>query len=340
MRSKEGISFVFLLISSYIAVLMCKINEDAILRKCECIGDVATCDFSKLSKSKLSTLAERLLTFKIGCAMNDGLRIPIFTAKKTMYRLPSRETHSQAQVASSGSMRSIPNTIMPTACEFADGLMCAVPAYGIHLIFPTPILVNNIMEDDPQAAKHTASINKLMLDLEREDDGCKHNLHGGYRSVDGFLKRSDPAIVWLRSIIVPRAKLLLGLVRGDDILFDITGWGAVLRVGDAQNVHVHPGSVYAGVYYVTVPPEVGLKGSAGCLMFHDPRNGAPMMQLVRGKNFYGSGSVQVCPKSGILVMFPSWLQHEVKPLLDGMSGPRIAISFNIVFRGTKNITAA
>ena len=161
--------------------------------------------------------------------------------------------------------------------------------YGIKFIFPTVLLVHNILEEYPQVAR-------------------------------------------------------------EHINFDITGWGAVLRPGHGQNVHlllrfdlvslqVHPGSMYAGVYYVTVPPEVGRvpNEGGGCIQFLDPRGGAPMMQLVRGKNFYGSGAVQVCPPhgGGLLIMFPSWLQHEVKPLPTEFTGPRIAISFNIVFKGMK-----
>jgi ethanolamine utilization microcompartment shell protein EutL len=68
-------------------------------------------------------------------------------------------------------------------------------------------------------------------------------------------------------------------------------------------------------------------------VFFDPRAGAEMAQVVRGKNIYG-GNFEVCPPhaGGMLVIFPSWLMHEVKAMLNNTVGPRIAISFNVVFQ--------
>lgn len=342
-------SFLLAVLGFFLVVSLARINEDAILKKCECHGTVPSCDFTNLSKSKLLTLAEKLLTFKIGCAANDGFHIPIFTAKRMLQRASTRreDVTSTSAVSSTGTVQQQPlEQRMSTAlepihrgvCRFEYGLSCDVVNYGIKFIFPTVLMVHNIMEEYSQVARrHTDDLAQLILDLEAEGDGCPFNLHGGYRTVDGFMSSPHPSIQWLRAIIVPRVQTMLGLVNNTHVNFDITGWGAVLRTGHGQNVHVHPGSMYAGVYYVTVPPEVGQNPTeaGGCIQFLDPRGGAPMMQLVRGKNFYGSGAVQVCPPhgGGLLLMFPSWLQHEVKPLPVGFTGPRIAISFNIVFKG-------
>ena len=119
-----------------------------------------------------------------------------------------------------------------------------------------------------------------------------------------------------------------------EIEFEIDGWGAVLRGGDGQNAHVHPGSMYAGVYYVTAPREVAESGKdGGCLFFMDPRPGASMAQVVRGKNIYGD-PFELCPsqEGGLLVIFPPWLMHEVKPMPESYEGPRIGISFNVIYK--------
>jgi hypothetical protein len=94
--------------------------------------------------------------------------------------------------------------------------------------------------------------------------------------------------------------------------------------------------MYAGVYYVTAPQEISSqqKGqSGGCLSFVDPRIGASMAQVVRGKNIYGE-AMEICPgvRGGLLVIFPSWLMHEVKPMPESYKGPRIGISFNAVYK--------
>jgi Putative 2OG-Fe(II) oxygenase len=49
--------------------------------------------------------------------------------------------------------------------------------------------------------------------------------------------------------------------------------------------------------------------------------------------------VEVCPpvNGGLLVLFPSWLMHEVVPMPDSYKGPRIGISFNVnhaAYRGS------
>lgn len=166
--------------------------------------------------------------------------------------------------------------------------------------------------------------------------GCKFNLHGGYRSKDGFLNRSEPSIAWLREQIIPRVNEILyfGVVdKTLSIKFTIEGWGAVLRQGHGQKMHVHPGSMYAGVYYVTAPEGIGQPGnSEGCLQLYEPRNGATMAQVARGISLYGE-SVEVCPThtGGILFIFPSWLPHEVRPMTENFTGPRIAISFNVLY---------
>jgi hypothetical protein len=57
-----------------------------------------------------------------------------------------------------------------------------------------------------------------------------------------------------------------------------------------------------------------------------------MAQVIRGKSLYGE-SFEVCPgkEGGLLVIFPPWLQHEVKPMPESYDGPRIGISFNAVY---------
>lgn len=97
-----------------------------------------------------------------------------------------------------------------------------------------------------------------------------------------------------------------------------------------NQVHTHPGSIWSGVFYVQAPPE------SGKIFFLDPRaqasviniryeKGQPKKPEVLSRIFFE-------PKVGRLLLFPSWLQHEVQPNLselDGEQGERISMSFNI-----------
>ena len=124
------------------------------------------------------------------------------------------------------------------ACDLED-YTCIARTYKMSYLFPTPLLYQQVVVDQ-RTAQFNEEIKELMLELEEENDGCKFNLHGGYRSKDGFLNRPERAIVWLKSEIEKRAQLMLALSGAPDTPFFVDGWGAVLRHGHAQTVHVHP----------------------------------------------------------------------------------------------------
>ncbi len=317
-----------------------KIDEDLFLSKCQCgktAADPLQCDFSKLPKKKMNILLEKLLNHKIICVSDDWYYTPIFTASfnnQLKFDAPSKNSASAAVAPNGNVVQQVQAQQSSGSCE-VDGLSCQLKGTGIEYLFPTVLLVNTLIKDT-QTHQYNEQLKQLMLDLEEENDGCKFNLHGGYRSKDGFLNRKEPAVQWLKAQIIPRVQAMLGLSNSTHIPFAIEGWGAVLREGHGQGVHVHPASMFAGIYYVAAPREVAASGkSAGCLQFIDPRQGASMSQVVRGKNIYGE-TFEICPneQGGLLALFPSWLMHEVKPMPAAYKGPRIGISFNVVYNPT------
>lgn len=322
-----------------------KFSDKKILSKCSCSGEGVKpdCDFSKLSKSNLLHLVTKLSNTKIICVSANGLFISSFSASlhpitpaagasiSAPPSMPQKEVFVQ-QTAEAG-VSTTPFLTTKNMCLY-DDMSCTYN--GVQMLFPTTVITSMIIRDS-KAKKHNEKLKELMLELEEEDDGCKLNLHGGYRSKDGFLDRPEPSITWLKSEIRMKTMQLLNMAHSNHTQFVVTGWGAVLRAEHAQSVHVHPMAIYAGVYYVAAPKEileqVGPLNSGGCLRFVDPRAGAAMVQVVRGKNLYGD-TFEVCPgaEGGLLVLFPSWLMHEVKPMPPSYKGPRISISFNIVYQ--------
>jgi hypothetical protein len=134
------------------------------------------------------------------------------------------------------------NSTIPVACSLTD-LTCIQRKYSIEYIFPTPLMYHTLVIDK-KTFDYNQDIKRIMLDLEEENDGCKFNLHGGYRSKDGFLDRPEQSIRWLREQIEHRIRLMLSLSGAADTPFFIDGWGAVLRGNHGQSVHVHPQSMY------------------------------------------------------------------------------------------------
>jgi len=302
----------FLVIQLFFSGILCKIDEELFLSKCKCgksAADKLQCDFSKLPKKKMKILVDKLLNHKIICVSDDWYYTPIFTA--SFNNAVPLSQHQQAQISPNGEAAAAATPSTPLGggpmsdCKF-DGMSCGSRASGIEFLFPTPLQVTTLVKDSI-SQQYNQQLKELMLSLEEEDDGCKFNLHGGYRSQDGFLNRKEPAVQWLRAQIIPKVKALMAITNSSHIPFMIEGWGAVLREGHGQNIHVHPSSIWAGVYYVAAPKEVAASGkSHGCLQFVDPRMGAAMAQVVRGKNVYGE-TFEICPNEhgGMLAIFPS-----------------------------------
>lgn len=103
-------------------------------------------------------------------------------------------------------------------------------------------------------------------------------------------------------------------------------WINVLDPGGFHGSHLHPNSVISGTYYVDIPE------GASAIRFEDPRlammMAAPPRKPKAGREF--QTSIPVAPTAGTLLMWESWLRHEVP--LNQADSERISISFNYAWR--------
>lgn len=103
-------------------------------------------------------------------------------------------------------------------------------------------------------------------------------------------------------------------------------WVNVMPAGVCHSGHLHPLSSISGTFYVDLPK---LKNNKSCpLKFEDPRLAAFMGSVPRlskshprSERFYNLN-----PKEGAVVLFESWLRHEVPP--HSSKEDRVSISFN------------
>ncbi|MGH1539500.1 MAG: TIGR02466 family protein [Arenicella sp.] len=92
--------------------------------------------------------------------------------------------------------------------------------------------------------------------------------------------------------------------------------------------HTHPGSLWSGVYYVQTPE------GCGKITFTDPRVQAQVQHTAVAPGDRGSehwSEVHHQAIAGRVILFPSWLRHEVAPNLSDLPSPegdRVSISFN------------
>ncbi len=99
-------------------------------------------------------------------------------------------------------------------------------------------------------------------------------------------------------------------------------WVNILKPGGTHSGHIHPHSVVSGTIYIEVPT-----GSGG-LRFEDPR--LPMMMAAPTRRDDAPAErrpfVTVAPEVGTILLWESWLRHEVEA--NGAKSERISISFN------------
>jgi uncharacterized protein (TIGR02466 family) len=103
-------------------------------------------------------------------------------------------------------------------------------------------------------------------------------------------------------------------------------WINVLSPGGVHTSHVHPHSVVSGTYYVAVPE------GASAIKFEDPRLGLMMAAPPRKAKAAPESRqfVYVGPKPGTVLLWESWLRHEVP--LNAAEEERISVSFNYAWR--------
>jgi uncharacterized protein (TIGR02466 family) len=197
----------------------------------------------------------------------------------------------------------------------------------IEALFPTLIYRAQV----PGAARLNRALEAEALWLAEHDrDGrrwcMKHGYAGytSYASIDD-LAQTDAAFARLAKIVEQHAarfaKALHWELKGGRPLCD-SMWVNVLPEGGSHTSHLHTNAVVSGTYYVTVP-----EGS-GPLVFEDPRHALMMAAPPRKTNAPREHQtyVSVPPEAGTLLLWESWLRHEVP--LNRSAGERISVSFN------------
>ena len=105
-------------------------------------------------------------------------------------------------------------------------------------------------------------------------------------------------------------------------------WANINYPGGYNKPHIHPNSLFSGVYYVKTPP------NCGKIIFNDPRPGIQtnMPARVEGRppNHLWR-EVHLDAVEGRIIMFPSWLWHAVEP--NESNDIRISVSFNFIQDG-------
>lgn len=194
-----------------------------------------------------------------------------------------------------------------------------------HLMFSTPVIVDHV--DGAEAMN--AELLKLIEERRAVDEGVVRSNTGGWHSKQDFVNWSgEPGRKLLLHVLnLARDHTQIAADPGAAIDWAAEAWANVSGAGALNKAHVHGGAFWSAVYYVRAP-----ESGSGQLVLHDPRMPALRMYAPMLR-FKGAGPEQVArvnPKSGMVVMFPSWLSHSVDPWQG--EGERVSIAFNVFAR--------
>src|SRR5690349_1196447 len=174
-------------------------------------------------------------------------------------------------------------------------------------------LYEAMIDDDELLGELAHSIRSLAEDDEAGKRWSRDKGYKGYTSYASLndLPKRDPAFAELQRELVRHAAKF-----AQELAFDIgrkpkldSLWVNLLKAGGHHSAHIHPHSILSGTLYVEVPP------GSGTIRYEDPR--LPMMMAAPVRREDAPEELQpfvaLQPRPGLVLLWESWLRHEVLP---------------------------
>jgi uncharacterized protein (TIGR02466 family) len=196
-------------------------------------------------------------------------------------------------------------------------------------LFPTLIYQAHLLRQGTRAlnARLLRECRQLRLDDAPGRRWSARNYPAGYTSYSSAhrMQRLSPTFATLErqlNLHIARFAAQLQLDLSGRQLAMTDCWVNLMGRGAVHGLHLHPLSTISGTYYVAVP-----RGTPG-LKFEDPRLAQFMATppRLRGARRGNRPWVTLPARAGQLVLFESWLRHEVLP--NPLAAERVSISFN------------
>ena len=176
----------------------------------------------------------------------------------------------------------------------------------MHLFFSSPIWVSKIDNYE----KINNDMLNYILDLKKNDpSGLTKSNFKGWHSKDFDLKIKEP-----KSFIEGIKKNIN--VALNDMNWDLNKqsvkinnlWAIINEQGAGNQKHHHSNSDLSAAYYVSAHE------NCGDIVFYDPRP-APVYKnpITKNPNNLNATVNSIKPEAGMLVLFPSYLEHSVNP---------------------------
>lgn len=197
-----------------------------------------------------------------------------------------------------------------------------VPEYTIHGIFPIPVYsAKRDSNSDLTEEKEIEDIIKsgLQVNALHSFSNNSYIFNTKLKKIKEFCEQHIK--IYVKEIINPK----------EELDFYITqSWLNVTKPGESHQMHSHTNSIISGAFYIQT--DVGQ--TINC---YDPNRRMKQtnvlhMERNRTNNFWSGDVLPFDVNKNMLILFPSWLDHGVKPN-EKQTKNVISISFNTFVRG-------
>jgi len=185
-----------------------------------------------------------------------------------------------------------------------------------HVWFPTLVWQATLPDEEK---KILSDMKDFILDIkEKNPEGVKKSNFGGWQS--GNYKKFPEAFGLIGKKIDSIVKSCAKQINVPELSLG-SYWSNVNTYGDYNKLHNHRGSILSGVFYVDVPDE-----NMGNIVFQRSDDIAYYLPTLENYNNFTGQTDSYKPESGKVLIFPSWLKHQVYGSRSEQQ--RISISFN------------
>jgi len=188
--------------------------------------------------------------------------------------------------------------------------------------FPTPIYIKDL----PNAVELNQSLEQQVIKWRQVDPkGHKRTNVNGWHSKTDMNKREEYNVLTKELFAMQYEIFKKEFLDLKPVLGNM--WANINYPGGYNRPHLHPNSLFSGVYWIKTPIK------SGNLMLYDPRPGIHTTMPNRKEGQLPSQlwrEIHYEPIAGRAIMFPAWLWHEVRP--NESNDTRISVSFNFLQR--------
>ena len=203
------------------------------------------------------------------------------------------------------------------------------PAYKIHSIFPCPVYC--IKRNSNLTSKEEKDIEKIInkegmyKNIGNSSSNNSHIFNTKLKKIKEFCEQHIK--IYVKEIINPK----------EELDFYITqSWLNITKPGEHHHNHSHTNSIISGVFYI-------LTEEGDNIIFGDSNSKIKESINFHPKdlNTFNTSNWGISVNNNELILFPSWLIHQVGPN-EKATTDRISLSFNTFVRGnlgdTHNLT--